>query len=53
MNNLELQKLLGDIARKYQYLPEGIEKEEVRQLIKKIVKILYGEVENINFDEDN
>jgi hypothetical protein len=54
MNNMELNKLLMDIARKYQYLPEGKEKDEIWQLILRIAEILYGNmnIEEINFDEE-
>ena len=44
MNSTELKKLLSDIARRYQDMPAGTEKDEIWQLILKMVKILFGDV---------
>lgn len=42
--NKEIEKMLSDLARKYQHLPEGKEKKETWQVIERAADIIEGKV---------
>jgi len=43
--NQEFIRILSDLARKYDNTPEGEEKEELKKIIDKATKIIYGEID--------
>jgi hypothetical protein len=43
--NQEFLRILSDLARKYDNAPEGVEKEELKKIIDKAAKIIYGEID--------